>query len=352
MRKLFKRILFTLILIVAVVAAGAALFYHGELKTLLSLKQVNSHPFYTMTYDGDYGFDDFLKQGAHNDSDIEHFVTKRLLKGIPFQFHVTKGGCSAFAARNEKGEALYGRNFDFEYTPAMLLKTKPKDGYASISMVNLSFAGYTQKNLPEPQRLSSFLTLAAPYLPFDGMNEKGLAVALLAVNRTQGPDDPKHVTLNTTTAIRLLLDKAATVPQAEALLKQYNLYFSAGIQCHYLIEDASGASVVAEYWDHGVQFVKSPVNYQAVTNFIQYKGLNIGEDGSQNDTGNEFKRYDVIMNRLKKSSGVIGANDAMSLLKSVSQKQTQWSVVYNLKTGSGSVCIANDYAHPYSFGIK
>ena len=340
------------ILIVAVVLAGAAYFYHSELKTLLSLKQVNSHPFYTMTYDGDYGFDDFLKQGAHSDSDIEHFVTKRLLKGIPIQFHVTKGGCSAFAAKDEKGEALYGRNFDFEYTPAMLLKTKPKDGYASVSMVNLSFAGYTKTNLPEPQRLSSFLTLAAPYLPFDGVNEKGLAVALLAVYKTQGPNDPKHVTLNTTTAIRLLLDKAATVPQAEALLKQYNIYFSAGVDCHYLIEDASGASVVAEYWDHGVQFVKSTENYQAVTNFIQYKGLNIGEDGSKDYTGEEFKRYDSITNRLKKSSGVISANDAMSLLKSVNQKKTQWSVVYNLKTGNGSVCIANDYAHPYSFRLK
>lgn len=352
MRKLFKRILFTLIVLVAVVLAGAACLYHSELKTLLSLKQMNSHPFYTMTYDGDYGFDDFLEQGAHSDSDIEHFVTKRLLKGIPIQFHVTQGGCSAFAARNEKGEALYGRNFDFEYTPALLLKTKPKNGYASVSMVNLSFAGYTQKNLPEPRKLSSFLTLAAPYLPFDGVNEKGLAVALLAVYKTQGPDDPNHVTLNTTTAIRLLLDKAATVPQAEALLKKYNIYFSAGVDCHYLIEDASGASVVAEYWDHGVQFVKSPKTYQAVTNFIQYKGLNIGEDGTKNYTGNEFKRYDVIMNRLKKTNGVIGANDSMSLLKSVSQKSTQWSVVYNLKTGSGSVCIANDYAHPYSFSIK
>ena len=38
-----------------------------------------------MTYYGDYGFDEFLEVGATSDVDIEAFVTKRLLKGLPKQ---------------------------------------------------------------------------------------------------------------------------------------------------------------------------------------------------------------------------------------------------------------------------
>ena len=70
-------------------------------------------------------------------------------------------------------------------------------------------------------------------------------VALLAVPKAEVPYNPDNITLNTTTAIRLVLDKAATVEEAIELLKQYNIYFSWDIKCHYLIADAGGQS--AEY---------------------------------------------------------------------------------------------------------
>jgi penicillin V acylase-like amidase (Ntn superfamily) len=329
------------------IVTGVMLFrYRSEVSTLSTLKQVNSYPFYTMTYDGDYGFDDFLKQGAHSDRDIEKFVTSRLLKGIPIQFNVTGAGCSAFAAKNGQGEALYGRNFDFKYTPSLLVKTKPENGYASVSMVNLSFAGYTKENLPKPQQTSSFLTLAAPYLPFDGMNEKGVAMALLAVPAVQTPQDKDKVTLNTTAMIRLVLDKAANVDEAVALMEKYNIYFSGDVKCHYLIEDASGKSVVVEYWNNKLQTVKTNESYQVSTNFIQYGGINLGEGYT------EFKRYDIIHNSLSKTNGVLNEKEAMAVLKSAGQESTQWSAVYNLKELKGEVCIAGDYSHPYSFSLK
>jgi len=182
-----------------------------------------------LTYYGDYGFDDFLKTGAKNDADIERFVTGRLLKGLPVHIHAAGAGCTAFVVHNERGEILYGRNFDFAYAPSLQVFTTPADGYASVSTVNLSFAGYGKGNLPEKMNPDSFLTLAAPYLPFDGMNEKGVAIALLAVPEADAPHSPDKVTLNTTTMIRLVLDKAATVDEAVELMKKYTIYFSGGI---------------------------------------------------------------------------------------------------------------------------
>lgn len=352
MKRILKRIPLYIFLVALLAAVVSLVVWYSEVKSLLSLKLIDKHPLYTMAYEGDYGFDDFLKQGAKSDGDIEKFVTKRLTKGLPFNFHVTDGGCSAFTARNEKNEPLYARNFDFTFTPAILLKTKPANGYASISMVNLSYAGYGKNNLPQPQRPNSYLTLAAPFLPFDGMNEKGLTVALLAVSKAQTPKNPKAVTLNTTTTIRLLLDKAATVEQAEDLLKKYNIYFSGNVQCHFLIADASGKSILAEYWGNQVQFVKSPEKYQVATNFIEYNGLNIGETSSKNYAMNEFHRYDIIHAGLTKNKGVLKQSAALNLLKSASQKTTQWSIVYNQKTLSGTVCIGGNYSNSYPFTLK
>ena len=55
-------------------------------------------------------------------------------------------------------------------------------------------------------------TVAAIYVTLDGMNEKGLMVAdLMAGDKEQTNQQTEKPDLTTTTAIRLLLDKAATV---------------------------------------------------------------------------------------------------------------------------------------------
>jgi hypothetical protein len=230
--------------VILVIALAIVFLLWNELRSLASIRKIDEYGMFQMTYYGDYGFDDFLLVGASSDRDIENFLVHRLLKGIPIDLNITDGGCTVFIAHTNEGDVIFGRNFDFEYAPSMQIVTRPSSGYASISTVNLSFAGYTVDNLPSGLNINSFLTLAAPFLPFDGMNEKGLAIALLAVPEAEPPFDENRVTLNTTTAIRLVLDKAATVEEAIALLRQYNIYFSAGIYCHFLIGDASGRSVL------------------------------------------------------------------------------------------------------------
>ena len=263
-----RKIFLIILCAVAVLVSLVFVLFGRELVTLASLRQVDAHPLYTMTYAGDYGFDDFLKTGAKNDRDIERFIMRRLLRGVQINLGIADAGCSVFSARNEKGEAIYARNFDFRYAPALLVRTRPREGYASISMVNLAFAGYGAGKLPVPGRASSFLTVAAPFLPFDGMNEKGVAMALLAVPKADPPRLPGRVTLNTTTAIRLVLDKAATVDEALALLGRYDLYFSGKVECHYLIADRSGKAVVVEFQDGKMETVPQTKSYAIATNFI------------------------------------------------------------------------------------
>jgi penicillin V acylase-like amidase (Ntn superfamily) len=290
---------------------------------------------YQMTYYGDYNFDEFLTVGAKSDSDVEKFVTKKLLKGLPIDFNVTGAGCTVFVTKNEKGEMVMSRNFDFDYAPSMQIYTNPDNGYASVSTVNLSFLGYDKDNLPNGL-MNSFLTLAAPYLPFDGMNEKGLAIALLAVPEANYDYDESKVTLGTTTAIRLILDKAATIDEAVELLKKYNIYFSADVKCHFLIADKSGNSVLVEYYDGKLQTVKTDTSYQVASNFIAYNDLNIGEGYT------EFDRYNRVIKELENNNGVLTQEQDIDLLTKVGVyddgiDKLQWSVVYNLSKKAGKI---------------
>lgn len=335
-KKTVFRILTGTGIVLLVILTAALILFRNELRSLMSLKKLDDYGMYQMTCYGDYGFDEFLKTGASSDADIEAFVTKRLLKGLPLDLGVTGDGCTAFVTKNENGSILFGRNFDFTYAPSLQLYTAPDNGYASVSTVNLAFAGYSQDHLPEGSFLNRFLTLAAPFLPFDGMNEKGLAISLLAVPEAQAPYSFEKVTLNTTTAIRLVLDKAATTEEAIGLLKQYNIYFSGGIDCHYLIADAGGNSAIVEYINQELCIVETDAEYQIASNFIAYHGLNIGEGFT------EFERYDKVKNTIETNGNRLEEDQAVQLLADTGvfdgdTDKLQWSVLYNLSTGGGRI---------------
>lgn len=350
MKKIIKRIGISLLFVLILLIAVLVVLFRNELRSLNTLIKLDDYGMFQMTYYGDYGFDVFLKTGAKNDSDIEAFVTKRLLKGLPIDLGVTGDGCTAFVTQNENGEIIYGRNFDFTYAPSLQFYTNPDNGYASVSTVNLSFAGYSEDYLPNGLSLKSFLTLSAPYLPFDGMNEKGVAISLLAVPEVQLEHDDNKVTLNTTTAIRLVLDKAATAYEAVELLKNYNMYFSGDVYCHYLIADASGHSVIVEYYDGGLQVVELDTDYQIASNFIAYNGLNIGEGFT------EFERYETVKAAIENNGGRLSEDQAISILAQVgiideNIDKLQWSVLYNLTTGEGDIFAHRNTGNIIDFSI-
>ena len=92
--------------------------------------------------------------------------------------------CSLFAALGDPQGMLYGRNFDWEFSPALLLLSDPPEGDASFAMVDLSYLDIDPAlidHLDQVDLESRRPLLDAPYLPFDGMNEAGLAVGMAAV---------------------------------------------------------------------------------------------------------------------------------------------------------------------------
>lgn len=252
------------------------------------LRQLDDHPLWTMRYDGDYD----------------------RMKNVTRPTPTTPFGCSLFAT-NDADDPLFARNFDWDPAPAMLLFTDPADGYASVSMVDLSYLGITD---PATERDK---LVDAPLLPFDGMNEKGLAIGLAAVDDAEPGTRPDRPTVGSVRIIRLVLDTAATVEEAKRVFEEHNVDFDGGPPLHYLVADATGKSAAIEFVDGEV--VALPT--QAAVNFTL--------SGTDEDTRRADTRYRTATEGL---SPGMDWRAAMDLLGEVRQNHTQWSVVYGLGT--------------------
>jgi hypothetical protein len=321
-----------------VIFVGLAVLFHDQLnafRTLATLRKVDDYPLYVMTYHGDYGFGNFLERGARADA----------RSGSTDQGIADGWACTTFTTLNEEGDAILGRNFDWHNRPSLLLFTDPPDGYASVSMVDISYLGYDAE---EPSWADRVALLGAPYLPFDGMNEAGLAIGMMAIPHAEPGKDPRKATISGVEAIRLMLDYARDVDEATALLDDYNIDFSGGPPLHYLIADASGDSAVVEFLDGEMHVVRNDGQWQVSTNFI------ISEERPERADSSCW-RYNKTYVALENAHGSISQEQAMALLRAVSQSgdtTTMWSVVYGMTTGDVQVAMGRNYVEVHDFRLE
>jgi hypothetical protein len=251
-------------------------------------------------------------------------------------------GCTTFAALSPAGEYLLGRNFDWYNHVALLLYTDPPDGWASVSMVDLSYLGFVPG---DTSRENLERLLRAPHWPFDGMNEHGVAIGMMAVPHAEGGDDGSKTTIGSLAAIRLVLDYAKNVDDAVSLLSRYNIDFAGGPPVHYLVSDATPRSVVIEFLDNDMLVIPSDGPWQAATNFILTGYV-------FDDSPSDCWRYNTVHNALTETSGVTSSADAMGLLEDCSQPITMWSIVYSGGEKTVSVAAGRRYSNVHRFTVE
>jgi hypothetical protein len=258
----------------------------------------------------------------------------------------TAWACSLFAAMDGDRGLIYGRNFDWDHSPALLLFTDPPDGYASVSMLDISYpideevAGdLISLPLSERKRL-----LEVPSWPFDGMNERGLIIGMAAVPSSPLPRDPSRQTIDSLMIIRMVLDLAQNADEAVGILGSYNVSWGGGPPLHYLVADASGQAALVEYIDGKLVVLRSDEPYLVATNHLR------GTLGPYDDSG--CWRYDFLAEGLSRSRGVVSSCGAMALLHGVSQPNTQWSVVYSASGLRVDVVTDRRYDTPHAFDLR
>jgi len=307
----------------------------GPAATLSSLERVDDYPLYTMHYYG--GYQRALSAAGFLES---------LLGARPAPTE-RAWACSLFAALGDPDHRLYGRNFDWQYSPALLLFTDPPDGYASVSVVDIAYLGYRGDRaapLSERPLVDRVALLGAPLLPFDGMNEHGLAVGMAAVPPGGMRPDPSKETLDSLMVIREMLDHARDVDQAVAILGSYNINMGGGPPLHYLVADASGRAALVEFYQGEMHVIPNQAAWHLATNFLRASAGDAPEG--------RCWRYDTLEQRLSQAQGRITPAEAMALLADVSQGATQWSVVYEMRDGAVNVAMERAYGNVHTFELR
>ena len=378
--KLLRRIACALAALVIALAVAVFALWHNELTTLASFQKLSDRDeahrdgaVYQINFSGDYFFDEFLSQGgASNDAELISFVTRSITKGIiPMHIKTSSIACSAFTADTQSGDRVFGRNYDFSATNTAIVYTDPGEGrHASYSTIDLSFLGLDADKDVETIG-QKFLTLAAPYVPLDGINDAGVACGIFMSYQGEGKGTPTDTQtdrpdITSTTLLRLILDYADSVEDAVALAQQYDLHDSASSCFHYMVADSTGRSAILEWVgtdaDHDADGAQRQLNvlwndtdalsdsadWQVVTNFIKTPGYYDGTAAERKG----LDRYEHLAAALRETEGIVADKDAaMDLLASVgrrtwdnddSNSNTVHSVVYDL-TDKSVLWVGNEH---------
>lgn len=378
--KLLRRIACALAALVIALAVAVFALWHNELTTLASFQKLSDRDeahrdgaVYQINFSGDYSFDEFLSQGgASNDAELISFVTRSITKGIiPMHIKTSSIACSAFTADTQSGGRVFGRNYDFSATNTAIVYTDPGEGrHASYSTIDLSFLGLDADKDVETIG-QKFLTLAAPYVPLDGINDAGVACGIFMSYQGEGKGTPTDTQtdrpdITSTTLLRLILDYADSVEDAVALAQQYDLHDSASSCFHCMVADSTGRSAILEWVgtdaDHDADGAQRQLNvlwndtdalsdsadWQVVTNFIKTPGYYDGTTAEMKG----LDRYEHLAAALRETDGIVADKDAaMDLLASVgrrtwnnddSNSNTVHSVVYDL-TDKSVLWVGNEH---------
>lgn len=272
--------------------------------TLGSVHRLNGHPLFAMTYHGATPPTRARAELLGSDA------------GLPG----SGAGCSVFTTAGNAGRLVVGRNFDFEHHPAMVVWCDPPGRHASVSFADISYLGFDLDNLDaieDPERNQALLL--APLLPFDGMNDQGVVVAMAAVPEWQPAQRPGRPRAGSVSVLRPVLDRAGSAADAVDIFASYDIDFEDDPPLHYMFADATESAVVelaggraVTRWRHGP--------WQLMVNFTL--------EGSTPQERDADWRYSLGAAKLEEAGGRLDWRQAFDVLAAVAQNDTQWSTVY------------------------
>lgn len=352
MKKTIKVILAVVLAVVLLGAGAFGVLYAGRIKTMSSIQKITDYSdgynLYRMNVEYDYQLDDIIKRGITDDQSMIDAILAEALPLLPVKIKAPKFGCTAFTLTDENGQTHMGRNYDFKRdTSAMLVYCTPKNGYKSVAFAAMD---NVSANVPDENLKKKLASLTAPFICLDGMNEKGVSIAVLTLDSTPVYHDTGKPTIATTLAIRLVLDRAATTQEAVDLLRGYDMFASSGRDYHFYITDASGDGRAVEYDCDSPTRELVDTKIEAITNFYAIYKEKVLPNQKNGIYGHGRERYDAVMEVLETQSPYTDAT-VWEALKASSQdpnpvditSNTQWSINFNNTARTASIAIRRNW---------
>jgi len=367
---------FASLIVVAVIIVGYV--WSKEIKTVASVRQVENNQYlYSMEYKADYNLDEVISKDLSSNTDLLHYVVSKITKGVRL-FSVddpkTNGGsfaCTSFQAKNRESDGyFYGRNYDFFKNPTLVVISRPKNGYASISTCDMSHFGYSLEKLPKSFKEKLFC-IASIYAPMDGINEKGLCTSIMALPKQAANQDTGKNKVGTSTIMRLFLDRCATVSEAIDMVNSLDIVHDqqVGTGYHYMVSDAQGHCAVIEFdkedgWK--TMLVEKPdgMNYMIVTNHLLSPKYytETPDPAVGNPHSRSWWRYATVRSFMEGRNGILSFEDAQECLSLVHWQDLRWdngivedtqfSNVYDQSAITLSLRNWNEYEKTVTFSLK
>lgn len=359
MKRIVLRVLLVILILAVLAAAGFGALYASRLKTIGTIQKITNYEeynLYRMDVKYDYSIDDIINYGITDNQSMIDAVLKEALPLLPIKMKAPQFGCSAFTMPGEDGHILMGRNYDFKNdSSAMLVYCTPKNGYKSVALAALDNISANQADAGTAKKLAC---LTAPFICLDGMNEKGVSIAVLTLDSEPVNQDTGKQKIFTTLAIRLVLDRAATTQEAVDLLRGYDMFATSGRDYHFYITDASGDGRVVEYDPDDAARALVDTKMDAITNFFGMYSDRVEPNQKNGIYGHGKERYNAIMEVL--GAGRTGTDAAWDALQAAAQEpnpedvtsNTQWSLVYDDTALTAQIVIRRDWNTVTSYDLN
>ena len=339
-----------------VIVAGVLVWMEfGPLvKGAMSAEKLDDGMYY-MEYKGDDGFKELMDRGGCNDisvlaSYVMEFLSKGYFKPDSIDPPIKPVGCSTLTVKTPEDGVMMARNFDYPYGTALIMHTIPDEGYESITTFSTNFFGFGENYKPEGFK-NQYMALAGLFMALDGLNEKGLAIAVLdAGDKVVTRQNTSKPDLTTTTAVQYLLKNAANIDEALALLNASDMNSDPGSAYHFSMADATGRSVAVEYVENQMVVTESPF----VTNHY------LCEWKFQTGLHESDHRHEKLMEQYDAAGGVMNADQLTETIASVTQLPekgaivggTLWTMVMDLTHPSVTYYSLRHFNKPFHFELK
>ena len=376
-----KKLLSWIIGIIAALVLVVLCIWGREIRTISTIESVDGNEYlYHMEYKAKYDLDDLISKDIDSNPELLDYIIGRIGKGLPIKMksaqvadengEMTTFNCTSFQVKKADGSGFwYGRNYDYFKNPTMVTVSRPKKGYASLAVSDMSHFGYSLDKVPASLG-SKISCLAAIYAPVDGINEKGLCTSIMALPKQAAHQDSGKHKVGTSVIMRLWLDRCATVQEALDLAASLDICHDAtvGSGYHYMVADANGDCAILEFdkddgWKSMVIRKPAGENDMLVTNHLLSEKYYSPEPDAAvgNPHSKSWWRYETAQAYLDAHNGILTLAQAQECLSQVhwddlvwetgTVESTQFSNVYDQKELTLDLRNWNDYDKTVHFEL-